>query len=430
MDCHAGFTTKFMVENIGRKFIKDIVIPAEKETFIIEEKKQHPLYTSIIEIHKKYREQKEKTRFGFRIEPDVKAAIDNLSKSNDVTKFLISKDMDVFACPDNTCRGFVREEICNVCGKKSCMSCRNIIKADKIAHFCNPTDLATIIEIKKTSKPCPNCATLIHRTEGCNHMFCTNCRTHFDWVTLKILNNSTNGHYANTAEFARNISTGANITISRTEDGTPINGCDDWNSTTYRFPVIREHFHESLPERFWYSEVILYDHLEAFIFMKSKMYDENEIIRENVVGIQKINIAFLLGEIDEENWGNKLYKLQKHRQKNILISNILHILIRGLIQLQHEVHLCWKNRKVDEENFIKIRTLIDLTNESLRSVHEEYGGQNIFITSNTENLHIPPYICGSQEDINRILEIHGVRLNATFPKDDSSAASASEIPRK
>ena len=164
--------------------------------------------------------------------------------------------------------------------------------------------------------------------------------------------------------------------------------------------------------------------------MKSKMYDENEIIRENVVGIQKINIAFLLGEIDEENWGNKLYKLQKHRQKNILISNILHILIRGLIQLQHEVHLCWKNRKVDEENFIKIRTLIDLTNESLRSVHEEYGGQNIFITSNTENLHIPPYICGSQEDINRILEIHGVRLNDICPKDDSSAASASEIPRK
>ncbi len=431
MNCHTGFTTKFMVENLGRKFIKEVVVPTEKAQFITEEKTQHPLYTKLIELHKKYREQKEKTRFGFRIEPDVKAAIDNIAKSNDVTKFLISKDMDVFACPDNTCRGFVREEICNVCAKKSCMNCRNLIKIDEIAHFCNPSDLATILEIKKTSKPCPNCATLIHRTEGCNHMFCTNCRTHFDWITLKILNSSTNGHYLNTANFARNIATGANITIIKNEDDTRVNGCDEWNSTTYRFPVIREHFHESLPERYLYAETILYDHLEAFIYMKGKMYDETEIIRENVIGIQKINIAFLLGEIDEETWGNKLYKLQKHRQKNILISNILHILIRGLIQLQHEIHLCWKDSKIDEDNFIKIHTLIDLTNDSLQSVNEEYGGQNIFITLNTGNLHIPPYICGSQEEIDHILAANGIFTRTPVDMSEgAAAASASTIPRK
>ncbi|KAH0581750.1 hypothetical protein H2248_011432 [Termitomyces sp. 'cryptogamus'] len=34
-------------------------------------------------------------------------------------------------------------------------------------------------------KPCPGCNVLIERDEGCNHMTCTQCKTHICWVCLK-----------------------------------------------------------------------------------------------------------------------------------------------------------------------------------------------------------------------------------------------------
>ncbi|KAG5641386.1 hypothetical protein DXG03_005353 [Asterophora parasitica] len=34
-------------------------------------------------------------------------------------------------------------------------------------------------------KPCPGCKVLIERAEGCNHMMCTQCRTHICWVCLQ-----------------------------------------------------------------------------------------------------------------------------------------------------------------------------------------------------------------------------------------------------
>ena len=32
-----------------------------------------------------------------------------------------------------------------------------------------------------TTKPCPNCQTLITKNGGCSHMYCTRCNTHFTW---------------------------------------------------------------------------------------------------------------------------------------------------------------------------------------------------------------------------------------------------------
>jgi hypothetical protein len=39
-------------------------------------------------------------------------------------------------------------------------------------------------------KDCPKCRTSIERTEGCNHMTCTGCRTHLCWVCLETFSTS------------------------------------------------------------------------------------------------------------------------------------------------------------------------------------------------------------------------------------------------
>ena len=76
--------------------------------------------------------------------------------------------------------------------------------------------------IYKSSKPCPRCSTMINRSQGCDHMFCTNCRTHFNYVTGEVYTNSSNHHYNDLASYSRNVIThdpikyGENVSASST----------------------------------------------------------------------------------------------------------------------------------------------------------------------------------------------------------------------
>ena len=66
----------------------------------------------------------------------------------------------------------------------TCINCNEkVIDSD---HECDPNIILNIRTIRNKSKPCPKCATPIQRSYGCNQMFCTECKTIFDWATLKI----------------------------------------------------------------------------------------------------------------------------------------------------------------------------------------------------------------------------------------------------
>lgn len=90
-------------------------------------------------------------------------------------------------CPKNNCKGLIYEEdySCSVCFEKICSQCYNSLTNE---HICNQEDIKTIHILKKDSKPCPTCATFIYKISGCDQMFCTKCKTVFDWKTLKVYN--------------------------------------------------------------------------------------------------------------------------------------------------------------------------------------------------------------------------------------------------
>ena len=90
-------------------------------------------------------------------------------------------------CPNNDCRGFLSSENeCPLCNSKVCETCMNVKEDEE--HKCNNDDIQTVKLIKKNTKNCPNCNVSIHKTEGCDQMWCVKCHTTFSWNTLKIKN--------------------------------------------------------------------------------------------------------------------------------------------------------------------------------------------------------------------------------------------------
>jgi len=88
-----------------------------------------------------------------------------------------------FHCQVPNCAGICTKSICLVCLTAHCPDCEEIPKED---HKCDPDTIKALSMIRLTSKPCPNCSTMIHKYQGCQQMFCVQCKTRFDWETLKI----------------------------------------------------------------------------------------------------------------------------------------------------------------------------------------------------------------------------------------------------
>ena len=103
----------------------------------------------------------------------------------------------VHRCADSNCNGFVSSAWkCATCDKHTCPHCRELKSArDDDAHVCNPDTLASVALLKRDTKPCPNCKVLVHKTEGCDQMFCTQCKRLWSWNTGKFETRGHNPHY-------------------------------------------------------------------------------------------------------------------------------------------------------------------------------------------------------------------------------------------
>ena len=88
-------------------------------------------------------------------------------------------------CPDGDCRGFLSSAWkCGLCSKWACPECHEIKGDTRDAeHTCNPDNVATAKLLAKDSRPCPGCATVITKIEGCDQMWCPQCHTPFSWRT-------------------------------------------------------------------------------------------------------------------------------------------------------------------------------------------------------------------------------------------------------
>jgi len=218
MNCHEKFSEEFLYDNFPKNYInKDI--KELKQNLLFEQEKQLLPASQEIAKYAEHIENVEKS-----IEEDVKMIYELRMKSmslqcelekkknlvqnfnrdytiptnqNEYSSSLSSsKEINVFIkqCPCNDCSGYLSTQWkCGMCNVRVCKDCLEIKGED---HVCNPDNIATANVIKESTKSCPSCGTAIGKIYGCNHMWCTNCNTGFDWRTRKlVIKNNTNPHY-------------------------------------------------------------------------------------------------------------------------------------------------------------------------------------------------------------------------------------------
>ena len=339
MSCRVGFTRSFL-QRVAPKLVKDVYRPYHETLFWEREKGLLANTQVLVEWEEKTLELKKRLRFGETVVFPIKP-ITNLSNTG------------TFACPEATCRGFVSGASCGVCKARICTACREIDHQLDDPHVCKPETLESIKVISMDSKPCPSCATAIFRIDGCNHMFCTHCRTHWDWVSGQVLRASTNHHYLNTAQFARNVAT-RNV---RAE-------CEEniMSHAVLEYAVPASHRGEVF--RYLYTEIPMVRSL-------AMLYDERVITMQHTQALINLRHKFLRKLCTEDDAKSKVFVLEQQFQKKQDCAAILRIFLLSIYDLQ----IVWRSKHWKEEPIVDLlKNLVSGCNECTEAICTEYGG--------------------------------------------------------
>jgi hypothetical protein len=244
-------------------------------------------------------------------------------------------------CPAADCRGFLSSAYkCGVCDIYACPHCREIKGAHDAEHTCNSDTVATVAKLKKECRNCPDCGTNIFRIEGCAQMFCTNCKTPFDWNSGKKITNGAihNPHYF---EYLRQVNgnvmprapgdipCGANLpTAFRFE-----RGIRPYNSREYSFEDedgITKSGRITPDFNYLYTAIMTITHIQHIEIPATtngqEMTDNSEY-----------NVRFLRGELDEARWKQLLQMKEKRRMKRDEMRQIYEAFVGTCVDIYGQI---------------------------------------------------------------------------------------------
>ena len=219
-------------------------------------------------------------------------------------------------CPTTDCKGFIPKGtfVCTL-NCIFCTECEECMTADD--HVCKKETLETIKAIKADTKPCPKCSVPIHRTEGCDQMWCTSCHTTFDWKTLEIVKKGGRIHNPHFINYINN----------QTQCGTAWPYGD--NPKHFKNGAVKN---EELFKNLFYNMACI-----------NNSYTGRNADAVHDAAIRKWNELRMVGKIDDKKWKAQLGRIEKERIKKQHIRQIE----MSLLVSVRDVLAMFANRHID-----------------------------------------------------------------------------------
>ena len=298
---------------------------------------------------------------------EIMREVDRLGRDNiriqsegDTTEVLERRKF-IRKCPVSECRGFLSTQWkCEMCENHICHEC-NEVKGDP--HVCEPGAVETMKLLKKDTKACPNCGTMIFKISGCAQMWCPDCHSAFNWNTMQIEKGII--HNPHFYEFQR---LGGNA--PRNAGDIPCGGLPDISELYTKCKIKYQE-----PNRYRYVAPIM-------IPIESKIYFDFHRIITHITHVElhgyrapyennlEMRIAYLTNKFSEDEYKFTLQKNEKAREKRRDILNILTM----FTQTGADILRQFVNNELDGSTDTDIiHNLRDYTNETLRIIGKRYS---------------------------------------------------------
>lgn len=196
MNCKVEWNREFMVINFDKNFINKPMKNHRENILYEREIALLPMTQPYVEHRKKVNEKEKRISFlrhelliiyeKLRMSPNTTEEF-NLYKDYTDQMFAYEKEINdledeimdlkdrgidekvvrefIRQCPNNNCKGFLSKNLyCQLCHIHACAECHEVKNKN---HVCDPDILETIKSMKNNTKPCPKCAALIFKIEGC-----------------------------------------------------------------------------------------------------------------------------------------------------------------------------------------------------------------------------------------------------------------------
>lgn len=399
MSCKIPWESEFIIANFTKKFFNEdlaahrgnaifesekALMPGTQEELrrrnaaeeIRAMKKMVEFYTTVVRKPAEAKVYGEKLAKIREANPDVAEDVPRVASA--------AAPKPVCGCIRDDCRGFVMNNTwkCGLCDMSVCQDCLKE-KVDN-SHECKDEDKETRKLLLKNTKPCPKCAVMISKVDGCSQMWCTMCHTTFDWNSGEIV---TNGYTHNPHYFEWARRNGHNIPRAPGDEPAVniprVIQCGDVLPEAHVFT-------NAIRNCYGYSGV---SHGDLILNIYRLRNHINEVVRRDVrnhdveVIYNNLRMKYLSGELPENIYKEELVKTERKAEKITAEWNIAELYITQATETLIDIY----NRRpkdVYRTHLAVIQELADYCNQSFKQVSRAYGCTTYFaINHNTGYLH-------------------------------------------
>jgi hypothetical protein len=276
-------------------------------------------------------------------------------------------------CGDGDCKGFLSTQWkCGLCNLKTCNHCHVFLGQNDSVHECNADDVATAKLLQTDSTPCPSCATLIFKIDGCDQMWCTQCHTAFSWTQKRIVNGPVhNPHYF---EFLRN---------QRARGQQQQRNPQDMLCGRDMDPQLCRDFLDDLRFLLSLELQIQYGKWSRFVVHVHQV-ELHRFRTDRVRDNQTLRIKYLLNRITEKEFKSLLHKEWKATAKKREIYDILFMFVQASTEIFFRARIM-RHCKELENAWKEVEALISYVNECFVDVSNLFDSVKLHMETLRDN---------------------------------------------
>lgn len=373
MSCHKELSLNFIKETTPKNFHNGEYREKRAKDLLSKEKSLLPSTQPFVERLLEQKKNEEELKNLLLIQKQLQENLKNVKNRVSVLRDRIheyvfcSDDMKdkeknkfIMKCPTDECRGFLSEKWkCGTCNIDVCNKCREIKENE---HNCDTDTLETVKLLEKDTKPCPNCAVPIHKLEGCDQMWCIECKTPFSWKTGRIVKGVIhNPHYY---EWQRKMNNGVAPRVPGDNPCNDIDGLPSLPDITYSLHVSKQRF------KYTHNAHRLARHIKHVVL---PMYQTDDLTDN-----RDLRIKYLIKDINEDEWISLLKKRQKKIEKNKDIYQVLEMFVSTLEDIF--MNFVINNKAIILE--LACGDLLRYTNNNLEKIAYKYNNSVPIIFDN------------------------------------------------